>query len=105
MSQSIQLSDEVVQVAQGAARVANRTVEAQIEFWAQLGRAMESLVDVPAEKGRTLSECLATVDSEAGRQRVRVYLDSQPFPHYEPAGAPGLLVRIEADGTRTTGRF
>jgi hypothetical protein len=29
-----------------------------------------------------------------------------PYPHYEPApDSPGLLVRIEANGKRTTGRF
>jgi hypothetical protein len=34
------------------------------------------------------------------------HLDNQPFPHYEPApDAPGMLVRIEADGKRSVGRF
>jgi hypothetical protein len=29
-----------------------------------------------------------------------------PYPHFEPApGSAGLLVRIEANGKRTTGRF
>jgi hypothetical protein len=33
-------------------------------------------------------------------------LHNQPFPHYETApDGPGLLVRIEADGTRSVGRF
>jgi hypothetical protein len=33
-------------------------------------------------------------------------LDSRPFPHYEAApGHSGLLVQIDADGTRTIGRF
>jgi hypothetical protein len=39
-------------------------------------------------------------------ERVAEHLGNQPFPHYEPApDVPGLLVRIEADGTRTVGRF
>jgi hypothetical protein len=55
---------------------------------------------------RPLSECLATVDTDVGRQRVREYLNARRFPHYEPAtGAPSLLVRIDEDGTRTLGRF
>jgi hypothetical protein len=34
------------------------------------------------------------------------HLKSRPYPHYEAAAeAPGLLVRIEADGKRTVGRF
>ena len=50
--------------------------------------------------------CLDEVDSAAGRRRVADYLHAQPFPHYEAApDAPGLLLRIEADGTRTVGRF
>jgi hypothetical protein len=53
-----------------------------------------------------LSKCFQSIDSAAGRRRVAEYLESVPFPHYEPvSGSPGLLVRIEADGTRTTGRF
>ncbi|MEZ5330958.1 MAG: hypothetical protein R2991_02645 [Thermoanaerobaculia bacterium] len=53
-----------------------------------------------------LSELLGTVGSEAGRRRVRVYLERRPFPHYETApGDRGLLIRIESDGTRTVGRF
>jgi hypothetical protein len=55
---------------------------------------------------KLLSECLQSVDSDEGRRRVAEYLQSQPFPHYEPApDAAGMLVRIEADGTRTVGRF
>jgi hypothetical protein len=53
-----------------------------------------------------LSEALSTVDSPAGRKRLADYLARQPFPHYEAVpGRPDLLLRIEADGTRTVGRF
>lgn len=55
---------------------------------------------------RPLSECLESVNSREGRRRVVEHLDNQPFPHYEPApDAPGMLVRIEADGKRSVGRF
>jgi hypothetical protein len=52
-----------------------------------------------------LSECLASVDSVDGRNRVAEYLNSQPFPHYQSAGRDGLVIRIEEDGSRTVGRF
>ncbi|HMF37345.1 MAG TPA: hypothetical protein VKF17_11920 [Isosphaeraceae bacterium] len=53
-----------------------------------------------------LSECLASVDSAAGRRRVVEYLESGPFPYYRPVpGSPGLVVRVDVDGTRTLGRF
>ena len=55
---------------------------------------------------RPLSECLATVDTDEGRERVRAYLDSKPFPHYEPVpDDPGVFIRIEKDGTRTKLKF
>jgi hypothetical protein len=55
---------------------------------------------------KPLSECVAEVDSPEGRRRVAEYLHSQPFPHYEPApDRPGMLVRIDAGGKRTLGRF
>ena len=55
---------------------------------------------------KPLSACLESVDSPAGRQRVFEHLKTRPYPHYETAAeSPGALVRIEADGTRTVGRF
>lgn len=113
MSQPVKLSDEIVLDARLIAEVADRSIAGQIEFWAQLGRAIEPLLEGTralalrrAGAVRPLSECLASVDSAAGRGRVADYLSSRPFPHYEAApDAPGLLVRIDAQGTRTRGRF
>ncbi|MGC4119326.1 MAG: hypothetical protein QM765_33125 [Myxococcales bacterium] len=37
---------------------------------------------------------------------MAAHLDARPFPHFEPApGRPGLLMKIDEDGTRTVGRF
>jgi hypothetical protein len=54
---------------------------------------------------RPLSECLKSVDSSEGRQRVAEHLKERPYPHYGPVDSPGLLVRIDLDGKRTVGRF
>jgi hypothetical protein len=55
---------------------------------------------------RPLSGCLATVDTPKGRSRLEKYLDTLPYPHYEPApNKAGFLVRIEENGKRTVGRF
>ena len=113
MSQPVKLSDSLVLDARLTAEVAQRSIAGQIEFWAGLGRAVEGLLrgrEVFALRKthavRPLSECLESVNSPEGRQRVVDYLNSQPFPHYEAApGHPGLLVRIDVDGTRTVGRF
>jgi hypothetical protein len=37
---------------------------------------------------------------------VAAYLETLPFPHFRAVeGKKGLLERIEADGSRTVGRF
>jgi hypothetical protein len=113
VSQPVKLSDSLVLDARINAEVAQRSIAGQIEFWASLGRAVEALLrgrEVAAlrmaDAVRPLAECLDTVDSPEGRQRVADYLKSQPFPHYEAApGHPGLLYRIAEDGTRTLGHF
>jgi hypothetical protein len=113
MSQPVKLSDELVLDARMTAELTERSIAGQIEFWAQLGRAIEPLIDGTramalrrAGAAMPLSQCLASVDSVEGRRRVAEYLDSRPFPHYEAApDAAGLLIRVDADGTRTLGRF
>ncbi len=113
MSQPVKLSDELVLDARITSKLAERSIARQIEYWAQMGRAIEPLLRGAqalalrqAGADRPLSECLEAVDSPAGRRRVMDTLDRQPFPHYEAApDDSGLLVRIDADGTRTVGRF
>lgn len=53
-----------------------------------------------------LSKCLASVHTDEGRARVHAYLNSLPFPHFVAGpDSPGLLVRIEEDGSRMQGCF
>jgi len=95
-----------------AGQAMERSIAGQIEFWAKIGRALEPLlrgdrVLALCRSGQTkpLAACLESVDSSAGRKRVKDYLKTRPYPHYESAASPGLLVRIDADGKRTIGRF
>jgi hypothetical protein len=113
MSQPVKLSDELVLDARLTGEIVERSIAGQIEFWANLGRAIEPLLEgihalalQKAGKVKPVSACLKSVDSLEGRRRVIEYLRTRPFPHYEPhPKKSGLLVRIEADGTRTVGRF
>src|SRR5580700_2419773 len=113
MSQPVKISDELISDARLTAKIAQRSIAGQIEFWAQLGRAIEPLLEGSralalrrAGAAVPLSECLSSVDSAVGRRRVAEYLESGPFPHYRPApGSPAMLVRVDVDGTRTLGRF
>jgi hypothetical protein len=113
VSQPVKLSDGLVLDARLAGETVERSIAGQVEFWARLGRSVELLLEgrqvlALCRQGtaRPLSECLQTVDSPDGRQRVVELLGNGPFPHYEPhPDRRGLLVRVDAEGTRTTGRF
>ena len=113
MSQPVKLSDNLVLDARLAGRIEERSIAGQVEFWARIGRSVELLLEGRQVLAlcrdanlRPLSECLESVDSDAGRQRVASFLESQPFPHYQPhPDRPSTVVRVDADGQRTVGRF
>jgi hypothetical protein len=113
MGQPVKLSDALVLDARVVGRAAERSIAGQIEFWARVGKAVEPMLrgdSVLRLKRRgdvvPLSKLLDTVDSRAGRARLKAQQRARPYPHFEPApGRPGLLVRIEADGKRAVGRF
>lgn len=113
MSQPVKLSDGLVLDARLAGEIVERSIAGQVEFWASLGRSVELLLQGRQvmslrrnAEAQPLSEALASVDTAAGRQRVAEVLAARPFPHFEQApGHPGLLVRTDADGTETIGRF
>ena len=113
MSQPVKLSDALVLDARMAGEAVERSIAGQVEFWAKIGKAIEPLLQGTQvialcrnAEARPLSACLKSVDSPAGRRHVAEFLQSQPYPHYEPhPNQAGLLLRIEANGKRTGGRF
>jgi hypothetical protein len=104
MSQPIKVSGSLVR---------ERSIAGQVEFQSRLGRSRELLLGGQqvlalsrAAAVRPLSACLESVDSPEGRERVAAFLDSRPFPHFEPhPERAGLVIRIDAGGSRTVGRF
>lgn len=53
-----------------------------------------------------LSKAIAMVDTPEGRARLIAYLDTTPFPHFEPHPTiEGALIRVETDGRKVTGKF
>jgi hypothetical protein len=112
MGQPVKVSDALLLDARFAGNAVERSIAGQIEFWARIGRAVETLLRgdqvlalCAAGGVKPLSEILQSVDSPAGRQRVMDHLKTLPFPHYEADPTPGLLVQIDAKGRRTRGRF
>jgi hypothetical protein len=113
MGQPVKLSEKLVLDARIVGETSERSIASQIEFWARLGRAIEPVLRTEEvlrlkQRGEAvpLSACLADVDTAAGRDRVKSFLSTRTFPHFEPAPKrPGLIVKIDEDGTRTAGRF
>ena len=113
MSQPVKISDELVLEARRIGAVARRSIAGQVEFWARLGKSIEpvlrgdrALALQRSGAVRSLAESIESVDTDVGRERVRIYLQSRPCPHFEPCPhEAGMLVRIDADGTHTRGRF
>lgn len=109
----MKVSDTLVLDARLMGEATQRSIAGQIEFWARLGRAIETLLRgdqvlalCKAGKVRPLSGCLKSIDSTEGRARLATHLASLPYPHYEPApDSPGMLVRLDSSGKRTIGRF
>ena len=100
MSQPVKLSDALVLDARLAGEAMQRSIAGQVEFWARIGRSVETLLDGRrvldlCRNGTALpiSFCLESADTPTGRQRVATVLAAGPFPHYERhPDSPGLLV-------------
>ena len=113
MNHPVKLSAALVLDARLTGQAVRRSIAGQIEFWANVGRAIEPLLQgtvalalCRAGKACPLSDALESVDSAEGRERLSKYLANQPYPHYEPVpGSAGMLIRMEANGKRTVGRF
>jgi ParD-like antitoxin of type II bacterial toxin-antitoxin system len=113
MHNTINISDQLLSDAILVVSQTHRSLSDQIEHWAQLGKTIEPFFtanqaanSVEQAKHPSLVDIIASIDTPEGKRRTREYLASQPFPHFEAAfEPPGYLVRIDADGTRTVGRF
>jgi hypothetical protein len=113
MSQPVKLSDALVLDARIAGEVERRSIAGQVEYWASLGRLIDALIDgrtradaLQRSASKPLSELVATIGTPEGDARLRAYLESEPFPHFEPHPTrKSVLIRIDAGGTRSVGRF
>lgn len=124
MGMPVKLSDELVLSARIEAEGADRSITAQIEHWAKLGRAAEvalgytsatalkrSCGKVATVAGKRAShnavtEVLTKLVSSGDRRDVKAAVRASGKPVYgmDPAHS-GLVVREDPGGTRTLGRF
>jgi rhodanese-related sulfurtransferase len=113
MSQPVKLSNALVLDARTAAEAQERSIAGQVEYWAKMGKLVDALLDgrsrtraLERSKGKPLSELIASVGTPEGDARLKAYLATEPYPHYDPHPTiEGLLIRIDKNGTRKTGRF
>jgi ParD-like antitoxin of type II bacterial toxin-antitoxin system len=123
MGMPVKLSDELVEQAREEALAAERSITAQIEHWAQLGRSVESALrhdDVLALKRargdmnaafpratsrRAIQTLLRNITEEVDRKSLaRKIARGRVVYQADPKGS-GLIERIEPGGVRTLGRF
>jgi hypothetical protein len=90
MGQPVKLSDDLILEARTVGAVARRSIAGQVEFWARLGKSIEPLLRGDralalqrSGTARSLAESIHSVDTDVGRERVRSYLESRPFPQFE----------------------
>ena len=124
MGMPVKLSDLLVSAARAEAKATNRSITAQVEHWAKLGRAVEAalkhadLLELKRSKGdldRAFSDAarrdeVLSLLEEIARSSVRDVISEKLRARGKPVYAtdpayPGMLVRIDPDGTRTPGNL
>ena len=120
MAVPVKVSDRLLALAKQEGRGTHRSATAQIEHWATLGRGVEVLVaysEVLALKsaGQTLPipgfarredvhDLLAGLVEDADRASVKARIHAAGTPLYTAdPDYPGMIVEIQADGSRTPG--
>jgi len=113
MPQPVKLSDALVLDARLSAEVEQRSIAGQVEYWASLGKLIDAMLDGKTRTDalkksgvKPLSELIASVGGAEGDARLNTYLESEPFPHFEPHPTRrGMLIRTDAQGKQSVGRF
>lgn len=77
MPQPVKLSDDLVLEARTVGAVACRSIAGQVEFWARLGKSIESVLRGDralalqrSGAAESLAQAIESVDTDAGRKRV-----------------------------------
>jgi hypothetical protein len=119
----VKLSDELVKVARKEAAAAERSITAQIEHWAKIGRSVEAALRhedalaVKASEGNftaafrnaatrhSVYQLLRDLAGATDHSELARTLQHQRIVYGSDPSGSGAIVRIAPDGTRTRGRF
>ena len=127
MPKPVKLSDTLYDAAREAADLSHRSLSAQIEHWATLGRAIEGQITtrqsvelvrgvqearalygppVSADIAERISTTVESIVDGSFSRRMRERLHAAALPIYgNHPDFPGKLVRRSPDGTQTPGRL
>lgn len=122
MKTPIRLDNALVQEAELQGRTYKRTAPNQIEYWAELGRAVEDLLDpndlVAIRQGFArlrieplasnpldVAEVTAAVDKLRRSNKSSAQLSGAKFYYEASPNQPGMLDRVDDKNQRETGYF
>ncbi|NOY94532.1 MAG: hypothetical protein GXP55_25425 [Deltaproteobacteria bacterium] len=122
LSKPMRLDRDLVEQATAVARRQKRTVPRQIEYWAELGRAVGEVLDpdtlIAVREGLARIEVEAAPSVRVDAAEVLGQIESMRSSgqlareiggdrvHYQASAAhPGLLEELTPDGGRRLGRF
>ncbi len=122
-TRSLRIDEALVIQAQRRARVEHRSINAQVEYWAKLGKAIASkisiadafaviqgLKEIHLENAESIPVDTDTVLKKLESDRANGFsgkpITSAPFYFEVSIGKPGFLDKVDTKtGERQTGRF
>lgn len=116
MGTPIKVSDSLFAVAKQEAQATQRSITAQVEHWARIGRAVEAVLDHQVGEiltslylstaRRQVHDLLTRIAAGTDREATKTALRAEGAPIYatEPE-YPGMVVQVLPDGTRTPGHL
>lgn len=122
-SSPLRLNPALVAAAERSAAIQKRSVPKQIEYWAELGKALERVIQPPdvyailqGLKKLTIEPVVSNavapevvfddLEQSRGQDTASAALTASPVYYEASVQRPGMLDRVEtATGRRLTGRF
>lgn len=124
MGTPLKVSDSLFAVAKQEAQATQRSITAQVEHWARIGRAVEAILAhqelltlkqlgelltplyPSAARRQEVYELLTRIATSADREATKTALRASGTPLYatDPEH-PGMIIQVLPDGTRTPGRL
>lgn len=122
ISSPLRLDHKLVAAATAMGSLFKRTTPRQIEYWAELGRAVERELDAetvialreglaqlkvePIQSAPIAAdEVFANLDAMRGSGALSASVSSAKLRYQASITAPGLLEQLHPDGKRVLGRF